>query len=212
MLRQIRQLESRADVSLGPHDHGRTLSLHEFRSAEYAPGYVYELIDGALVVSPQPMPNHDYWVNVVVGQLRAYSKKNSKVLNYVTEGSELEIPNRPGPTRPQPDIAAFRDYPYPPPTSWDDVCPDLVVEVISQRRAEKDTLRNRHLYWQARGVREYWIIDPRANGLEPTLLVLSRTSRARSWHQQTILFGKTYSSKSFPGLRINLKLLALKKK
>ena len=40
---------------LGPRDAGVPLSLAEFESAEFEPGYRYELIHGVLVVTPPPL-------------------------------------------------------------------------------------------------------------------------------------------------------------
>jgi Uma2 family endonuclease len=37
--------------------------------------------------------------------------------------------------------------------------PDLVIEVLSASNANQDLVRKRQLY-QARGVKEYWIVDP----------------------------------------------------
>ncbi len=192
-------------LTLGPRDHGRVLSLAEYRSAVGLPGYVYELIDGVLIVSPNPLPNHDYWVRLVRRQLEAYGDRHPSRINCVTEASELEVPRRAGPTRPQPDLAAYRDYPDPAPKSWDDVCPIIVVEVISERRAEKDTVRNRHLYWEVRGIREYWIVDPTDDSTAPTLIALHRAPKARDWKEQTIAFGKTYRCPTLPGFALNLK-------
>ncbi len=41
-------------VKTGPADHGRPMTLDEFRRGDYEEGYQYELIDGKLYVSPQP--------------------------------------------------------------------------------------------------------------------------------------------------------------
>jgi hypothetical protein len=41
-------------LKLGPKDHGRPLSLEEFRSAEAREGWRYELIDGKVYVWPFP--------------------------------------------------------------------------------------------------------------------------------------------------------------
>lgn len=206
MLRQIETIPHAPAVeTLGPADHGRILTLAEYRSARGTPGYVYELIDGALAVSPNPIPNHDYWLQVVRGFLTAYARRHRDRINHVTEGAELEVPGRTAPTRPHPDLAVYRDFPHPPPASWDDVSPFLVVEIVSNRRAEKDTVRNRHLYWQVRSIVEYWIVDPQRSALEPTLIALRRKPRARNWEEHVVPFGKSYKSVALPGLSLNLK-------
>lgn len=206
MLRQLNDISSADEVlTLGPQDHGRVLTLAEYRAARGIPGFIYELIDGALEVSPNPIPNHDYWVRFVRDELERYALHHPTRLNCITEGAELEVPGRAAPTRPHPDLAAYRNFPHPPPASWDDVCPCIVVEVISNRRAAKDTVRNRHLYWQVRGIAEYWIVDPEQNPLEPTLIALRRTPRGQTWEEHVIPFGKRYRSRALPGFSINLK-------
>ncbi|MCG3132837.1 MAG: hypothetical protein FLDDKLPJ_03703 [Phycisphaerae bacterium] len=112
---------------------------------------------------------------------------------------------RAAPTRPIPDLAVYDAFPYPPPPSWDDVVPVLVVEGISNRRAAKDTVRNRHLYWRVRGLREYWIVNPEKAPLAPTLIALRRKRGAEAWDERVVPFGRSYRSGALPGLSINLK-------
>jgi Uma2 family endonuclease len=51
--------------------------------------------------------------------------------------------------------------------------PDLVVEIVSDSSVRKDTLLLRHAYF-ASGVREYWLIDARGEGVQ--FQILSRGS------------------------------------
>jgi Uma2 family endonuclease len=53
--------------------------------------------------------------------------------------------------------------------------PDLVLEVVSARSVEKDTVVLRELYWVA-GVPEYWLVD--ARGATPQFDLLRRGSRS----------------------------------
>jgi len=184
------------------------MTLEEFESAQETEGSVYELIDGVLIVSPVPKPAHDFWVQLLADHLKRHRRAHHSQFNHVTTESEVVVPIRPGPTRPQPDVAAFRSFPSPPPAEWDDVCPVLVVEVISARRERKDTIRNRQLYWTVGGILEYWILDSQEDSLRPTLIVLSREPGATDWLERRFPFGRTYRSKSFPGLAVNLKRLA----
>jgi Uma2 family endonuclease len=52
--------------------------------------------------------------------------------------------------------------------------PDLVIEVVSKSSVKKDKVQLRTAYWEA-GVREYWLIDARAE--EPTFDLLRYTAR-----------------------------------
>jgi len=181
------------------------MTLEEFERAREEPGYVFELIDGVLIVSPSPKPSHDWWVNFVGDELKAYAARFPRQINYVTERCEVVIPARPGPTRPQPDVAAYRDFPDPPPDDWDDACPLIVVEVISERREQKDVTRNRHLYWMAGGIAEYWIIDPRQDVRRPTLMALVRRSGTPRWQERLIPFGKSHRGPTLPRFSLNLR-------
>jgi hypothetical protein len=43
---------------IGPADHGRPMTLDEFREAEEVPGYLYELARGVLEVGEVPRDEH----------------------------------------------------------------------------------------------------------------------------------------------------------
>ncbi|MBE7506432.1 MAG: Uma2 family endonuclease [Planctomycetia bacterium] len=195
---------SRGAMRIGPEDHGRAFSLAEWSRSIETPGYIYEIIDGALVVSPNPAPSHDYWVQIVEEELRAYAAENPKSINWITERCDVVVPGRAGETRPQPDLAAFRNYPRQPPKSWDEVCPIVVVEVISARRGAKDITRNRHLYWLAGGIREYWVIDPSKSQRRPTLIAHVRGRGSKEWRRSIVPFDKNYESPTLGGFALNL--------
>jgi len=195
----------RQRVTIGPEDHGRLITLEEFHRAKETQGFVYEIIDGVLIVSPNPKPIHDYWVQIVRAALAQYAQEHPERLNHLTENCEVVIPARPGITRPQPDIAAYRDFPDPPPDDWSEVCPVVVAEVISDRREKKDVTRNRQLYWAAGGVMEYWIIDPREDERKPLMIALVRRAGAPSWEEHVVPFGKSHKSTILPRFTLNLR-------
>ncbi|MCG3127519.1 MAG: hypothetical protein CHACPFDD_02379 [Phycisphaerae bacterium] len=181
------------------------ITFREYDAARYEEGSVYEIIDGVLIVSPNPAPWHDHWVTWVYERLEAYSKKHSERINRVSQACEIYIPSRIGPTRPQPDVAAYRNYPKAPPKRWDDVCPLVVVEVVSARRALKDVQRNRELYWMASGIGEYWIVNPLDAWERPALIALCRSPDAVDWRETRISYGQTYRTPTLPGFSLNLK-------
>jgi Uma2 family endonuclease len=47
--------------------------------------------------------------------------------------------------------------------------PDMLLEVVSDKSVQKDTVRLRNLYWEAE-VTEYWLVDARRNKLDLTIL------------------------------------------
>ncbi|TWT45821.1 hypothetical protein RAS1_22560 [Phycisphaerae bacterium RAS1] len=82
-----------------------------------------------------------------------------------------------------------------------------MVEIISRRRARKDVNRNRHLYWAATGIAEYWIIDPRKDRGAPMLHALVREAGLHEWAEYVVPFGETWNSASIEGLAVNLREL-----
>jgi len=183
---------------------GRDISLEEFESADGREGWRYELIDGRVEVFPTPDLPHDLIVEWVRERLGAYRDAHREVINYVSAGARVFIPGRREATCPQPDLAAFRDYPLHWPRAmrrWQNIHPILVVEVLSERYRHKDLVRNVALYQQAPSVREYWVFDPRDAGDHPTLRVYRK--RTRAWQSPIdVPFAGTYSTPLLPGFAL----------
>ncbi len=73
--------------------------------------------------------------------------------------------------------------------------PDMVLEVVSTGSVHKDTVILRQTYWQA-GVREYWLVDARAESLKFDILRhtargYSATRRQGGWVKSAV-FGKAF--------------------
>ena len=190
-------------TKLGPADHGRTMSLEDFLASPGEEGYRYELIDGRLYVSPAANAPHDALDVWLYRILLRYGDAHPEAVNYVSAGARLFVPGKP--TSVQPDISAFRDYPHHLPLSqrrWQDFTPVLVVEIISEDTAEKDTDRNVELYLQVPSVREYWIVDPRPDPDRPSLRVYRR--RGQRWQKPIdVAFGGTYETpRLLPGFSL----------
>ncbi len=191
---------------LGPTDHGRPISREEFETARSREGYCYELIDGRVYVSPVPNLPHDFLVEWLYGLLYDYSRGRPDVINYLSAKARVYAPEREEATSPEPDLAAYRDFPRGTPIgerSWEDVSPILVGEVVSEDNAEKDLERNVELYLQVPSIREYWILDPRENPDRPTLRVYRR--RGERWQRPIdVAPGETYSTRLLPGFVLRL--------
>jgi len=209
MIRIVRPIDP-PPLVIGPEDAGRALSLNEYRRARFQndQGVVYEIIDGFITVSPIARPLHDFWVWVLLEALTRYSTRHRSYLAHVSGSAEVVVAKRSSPTRPIPDIALFRRFPLSKDVEWDDLTPFIVIEVISDRRAKKDTVRNRHLYHLVPGIREYWIIDPRGHELEPTMTILRRRRAGADWEETELSFGDTYKTDMLPGFSLNLKRLS----
>jgi Uma2 family endonuclease len=188
---------------LGPADQGRQMSLAEFLAGDYRPGFDYELIDGRLCASPLPDPPHSIVVEWLARRLTLYSTERPDIINYVAHGARVFVPGRRKASCPEPDLAAFHDFPLHLPfrqVRWQDNCPVLVAEVISPDNAEKDLVRNVELYMLVPGIREYWIFDTREDPDTPSLTVYRRHGARTVRH--AVPFGERYSTRLLPGFEL----------
>jgi Uma2 family endonuclease len=188
---------------LGPQDQGRELTWEEFAHAPWQEGYHYELIDGRLSVSPAPDQPHD-WVVEWIGQaLRSYSAACPAIINRVSQHARVFVPNRPGVTCPEPDFAAYHDFPLHVPywqIDWRQLSPVLVVEILSPDNPEKDLDRNVRLYRQVPSIQEYWILGPPG----PALSLTAYQRRGRRWRPVSVSIGDTYSTPLLPGFTLTV--------
>lgn len=179
------------------------MTFDEFMRADYEEGYEYELIDGELYVLPLPnAPENlvEHWIGV---KLHNYSVEHSDVINYVTNKARVFVPGRPRATVPEPDQAAYHDYPLDRPWKkirWHEESPILVVEVVSREDPYKDLVRNVKLYLQVPTIQEYWLIDPRKNPERPTFRVHRR--QGKRWRVLQPAFGSVYTTKMLPGFAL----------
>jgi len=191
-------------VKIGPADHGRPMSYDEFMAGDYELGFKYEIIDGRLYVSPLPnLPEYrvEDWL---LDKMKAYARRRPKVINFVTK-ARVFVPRRPGATAPEPDLAAYHDFPTELPfrkARWQGVSPILIVEVLTQEDPDKDLVRNVELYFQVPSVREYWIVDVRDDPDRPDMIVHSRYGRR--WQIIEVGFGETYRTRLLPGFKLLL--------
>src|SRR5262249_53934408 len=128
-------------LRIGPADAGRPLTLEEFTTASSEEGYKYELIDGRLTVAPAAdlsQYKNERWLDL---RLCLYSLEHPAVINFVATKARVFIPGRPEVTVPEPDLAAYRDFPLDADVgriNWQDFSPVLVAEVISPDDPNKD--------------------------------------------------------------------------
>jgi Uma2 family endonuclease len=202
----VKEVAMRTVLTLGPTDHGRALSLDEFLSSRSVEGYHYELIRGRLHVSPKANLPHDCVLESVAGQLDVYVREHPEVINYVTRNARVFVPEEDEATAPEPDFAGYRDFPLHVPVRerrWQDVSPILVAEVVSEEDPDKDLVRNVELYEAVSSIREYWILDPRADADHPTLRVYRR--RGARWQRPIdVAPGGTYATRLLPDFTLVL--------
>ena len=183
---------------------GRDISLEDFEHATGQEGWHYELIDGRIEVSPSPEFPHDtilFWINRLFIR---YSDNHPEVVNYLSNHARVFVPDRQAATCPEPDFAAYRDFPLPRPgrqRRWRDISPFLVAETLSADNRNKDLVRNVELYLEVPSIREYWVFDPHEDANRPTLRVYRR--RGRAWQRPIdVPFGATYTTRLLPGFSL----------
>jgi Uma2 family endonuclease len=193
-------------LRLTPRDSGRSLPLAVFEHAIGSEGSRYELIEGKVHVSPVPDLPHEAILEWINDRLRAYRDARPDVLNFVTTNSRVFIPGRRSATCPEPDLAAFRDFPLrlpPRQRTWKRMNPVLVVEVVSEDDPDKDLVRNVGLYVQSPSIREYWILDPRADMDRPSLRVFRK--RGAAWLRPVdVPAGARYETRLLPGFSLRV--------
>jgi Uma2 family endonuclease len=189
----------------GPADHGRPMTLEEFLAAGSVEGYHYELIDGKLYVSPEANLPEFRVENWLYFKLGLYAQEHPHVINYAANKARVFVPGRRRTTTPEPDVAAYRNFPLHRPlrsVRWQDVSPLLVVEVLSLDDPDKDLVRNVELYLQVLSIKEYWLFDTRE---DPEQLRLQVRRRYRGqWSLREFGPGATYTTKLLPGFTLIL--------
>jgi Uma2 family endonuclease len=194
-------------LRLGPADHDRKLTEEELSKGEYQSGYKYEIIDGKLYVSPLPDCSEDRVEKWFFGELFLFARSHREVINYVTDKARVFIPDREDLTVPEPDLAAYRNFPLRlsvDEVRWEDVSPLLVGEILSSEDPDKDLQRNVGLYLQVPSIREYWIVDSRQSADQPALTVHRR--HGKRWRVVEVAAGGTYTTRLLPGFQLKLDL------
>lgn len=185
----------------GPADHDRAMTYDEFMSADFEPGFRYELIDGRLYVGPEARLSEAQLVGWLHTALVRLQFEHPELINFITQRARVFVPARPGTTCPQPDLAVFANVPldFTEDIDWPDIAPFLVVEVM-MGGIWKDLRRNVELYFQAPAIREYWVVDGRGS-LEDLTLIQHRR-RGAKWVVREHPFGSTFSTKLLPGFEL----------
>jgi Uma2 family endonuclease len=191
-------------TKLGPGDHGRSVSLDDFTAGDFEEGYQYELVDGRLYVTPLPNLPENRVEQWILMKLWNYAQEKASVINFVSSKARVFVSDRPGVTNPEPDIAAYHDFPVDSSLDavrWQDVSPLLVVEVLSREDPDKDLVRNVELYLQVPSIREYWLFDTRAGGADRPALTVRRR-RGDRWRLIEVAHGETYTTRLLPGFAL----------
>jgi Uma2 family endonuclease len=165
-------------VRIGPADHGRRMTLDEFREAEEEQGYCYELARGVLEVTEVPNAPHWQVLDNLHEAISRYRRHHRGVILRIGHGSEcrLLIPETASGRNPGLAIV-FHDTPE---DARGRRPPELAVEIVSPGREahERDYVTKRGDYL-AFGLRECWIVDPLRR--QVTVLVREDRAEAAGW-------------------------------
>ncbi len=133
--------------------------------ADYArlpEGAPYQLIHGELVMSPAPSVYHQRLIGRVFRMLDAFVREHDLGEAFV---SPIDVYLSEEDT-PQPDIAfVANERAGIVGEQQIEGAPDLVVEVLSPSTGYYDLKGKKRLY-EAHGVKEYWIVDPKGREVE----------------------------------------------
>lgn len=144
---------------IGPADHGRAMTLEEFQDAEEEDGYRYELARGVLEVTHVPGDPHGQVVWNIVSAIARHDLAQPGVIKRSGGAAEFRLWLPGMVSGRNPDVAVVlrntpRDHRGHRP-------PVLAFEVVSKGGEARDYQVKREEYL-AFGLREYWIVDPRA--------------------------------------------------
>jgi Uma2 family endonuclease len=182
-------------IQIGLADHGRTMTLEEFRDAEEEPGYRYELARGVLEVIDIPKPPHRRVVSNLFCLAAAYKGEHPGVIDYFGGGTEVRawIVGK--------DLARHPDFGIvfvgAPIDGVGDPQPGLVAEVVSASSKKRDYEEKRQDYLEY-GIREYWIVDPLQRRV--TVLVRQGEGEAAAWAERVFGDAERIESPLLPGL------------
>jgi Uma2 family endonuclease len=184
-------------------DHGRPTSFEEYRTARFAEGHQYELVDGKLYAYPTQDPAHSIIESWLHSKLWDYSRQHPERINYISFKAGVFISGRPGVTFVGPDLTCYCDFPrgsMSKPAGWDEVSPFLVCEVAYQEDPRKDFVRNVELYLQVPSIQEYWLVDIREDAECPRIRFHRRSEDG--WQTVDRAYRELYSTELLPGFQL----------
>lgn len=119
----------------------------------------YELIDGVVILSPSPIPEHQVVTVEILGQIWLYLRDQSVGQGYTGTDIHLGRSSTGGDLVLKPEIVFHRAERAAETKGRLRGGPDLAVEVISRGSRRFDSITKKQEY-ERFGVCEYWLIDP----------------------------------------------------
>ena len=125
-------------------------------------GKRHEIIDGELLMTPAPSPEHQRLLGRLYTVLEAVVRENDlgtvlfAPVDVVLSMTDIVQPDLVFITRERNNIVTKKNVV---------AAPDLVVEILSESTEKTDRVHKKMLY-ERYGVREYWIVDPEQRSVE----------------------------------------------
>src|SRR5260221_9980787 len=190
--------KTKAKTKIGPHDHGRTISLKAFEFAKVEEGYRFELARGYIVVSEIPDYDHAMRLAFIRSQLGYLHVRNPDSLHVALDAWSCKLVIPDWESERHPDIAVYLQLPAGPKdrTMWRTWIPELVIEVVADDSRDRDYTQKRDEYWTL-GVKEYWIVDAKLK----RVLILKRGRT--QWTETTLGPDGVCETKLLPGFKLN---------
>lgn len=176
---------------LTPLDHGRVMTLEDFRAAEAEEGYRYELARGVVEATKIPGIRHNQVVSNLYCAMSTYRGAYPGFILRFGGGNESRVYVPELISGRNPDLAVVLRHG--PGSKQRNPLPSLVAEVVSKRSVHRDYVLKREEYL-AFGLGEYWIVDFWLRRL--TLLVRDRDA----WVEQILTDDQVIPSVVLPGL------------
>ncbi|MCH4887430.1 type II toxin-antitoxin system prevent-host-death family antitoxin [Acidaminobacter sp. JC074] len=184
----------------------KRISYEEFQKICENSDARYELIDGVIYLLAAPSHSHQIAVTELLVQLYRYFEDKS--CTALTSPYDVKLYNdsecfKDDPNVVQPDLLVICDQENIINNRYEGI-PTLVIEVLSPSTRRKDIYIKSQLYAKS-GVKEYWIVDLKAQSILQYDLTLEETTFAKV-HE----FGQSFNSFYFKDLIIHTdKLLNL---
>ncbi len=184
-------------TKIGPHDHGRKMSLKAFEFAEVEEGYICELHRGFIVVSEVANYFHAMQVLAILRPLFAYDALNPGLIHAILTNMDCKLLIRDAESERHPDIAVYLTRPKGKKdrTLWRHWFPEMTIEVVSEGSRDRDYIEKRNEYWSL-GVKEYWIVDAKLE----QILILRRGKS--DWIEKTLGLDGVIETKLLPGFKL----------
>jgi Uma2 family endonuclease len=194
-IRKVRIMAS-TQIHIGPADHGRKMTLEEFREAEEEPGYRYELARGVLEVTEVPNDPHRQVVSNLQGAFHLYHRDHPGRIRCIGGAGEFRLWIPEMISGRNPDVAVVLQGT--PKDMRGRRPPSLVVEVVSPgAKARERDYQDKRQEYLVFGIREFWIVDPRFR--QVTVLIRRDEPEGAAWSERVFRGDDVIEGAMLPG-------------